>query len=259
MARRFGADALDRSLRRLARASERIRSLARQTESELARATGRTSAELGERVRAFYGRLASHVREIDDDLDRLEAIDRFLSERPAIDPARPTVVVAGFPNVGKSSLVARLSSARPEVAPYPFTTRSLQVGHADLGFDRLQVVDTPGLLGRADRTNPVEDEALVAVEHAATIVVFVIDPTESCGYPLAEQERLLETFRRLRPNVPIVEVETKSDVRRRPSGRLSVSAVTGEGIPELVARIEREIAAQPRPPPPPVDHDGATD
>ncbi|MGD0250990.1 MAG: GTPase, partial [Thermoplasmata archaeon] len=183
------------------------------------------------------GRLASFVREVDPDITRLRSIAGYLRERPHLEPALPTVVIAGFPNVGKSSLVARLSSARPKVADYPFTTLAIAVGHADLGFDRLQVVDTPGVLGRPGRANPAEVEAKTTVRGAATVVLFVLDPTETSGHTLAEQEELLERWRVEFPSLPIVAVETKCDLRRSASDRLKVSAVTGEGTEALLEKI----------------------
>jgi nucleolar GTP-binding protein len=249
--RTFGPGAAGRSLLRLRRAEERIRGAAREAE----RGT-HTSSEydaLSEVVRAFYGRLASFVREIDPDITRLRQIDRFLDVRPRLTPSEPVVVVAGFPNVGKSSLVARLSSARPKVADYPFTTLAIAVGHADLGFDRLQVVDTPGVLGRARRVNPAETEAETAVERAANAVVFVLDPTETCGYPLEEQERLLARWKEEFPQLPIVAVETKADLVRRSTARLHVSATTGEGIEELREALRTHL------PPPSVPEPSASD
>jgi len=231
----FGAGLVDRSLTRLRRAEERIRGLARDAERQTRRASG--PEELGDQIRAFYGRLSSFVREVDPDLARLRAMARFLKERPHLEPGTPTLVVAGFPNVGKSSLVARLSSARPKVADYPFTTLSIAVGHADLGFDRLQVVDTPGVLGRSDRANPSEVEATTTVRGAATVVLFLIDPSDRSEHSVEEQERLLARWREEFPQLPIVEVETKCDLARRPGPRLKVSATTGEGIEALWREI----------------------
>jgi nucleolar GTP-binding protein len=227
----FGRGTLDRSLTRLRRATERIRGLAHQAERAAHRTTDHE--ELGEIVRAFYGRLSSFVREVDADLERLRAIVAYLKKRPTLAAGAPTLVVAGFPNVGKSSLVARLSTARPKIADYPFTTLSVAVGHADLGFDRLQVVDTPGVLGRAQRENPAEAEAVTAVRRAATVVLFVLDPTDTAGYTIDEQERLLGRWREEYPQLPIVAVDTKADLRQREGEHLRVSAKTGEGLDEL--------------------------
>jgi len=247
LSQRFGPGSLERALARVRRGEERIRGLARSAEKATHGASG--SEELGDQVRAFYGRLSSFVREVDPDLLRLRAMGRFLDDRPRLEPGSPTLVVAGFPNVGKSSLVARLSSARPKVADYPFTTLSVAVGHADLGFDRLQVLDTPGVLGRAGRSNPAESEATAAVGGVATVVLFVIDPSEKCGYPVAEQEALLERWRSEFPQLPIIAVETKSDLLRRPNDRPKVSAVTGEGLDALEAEVRRLVRPHGEMPP----------
>ncbi len=244
----FGSGAGERALTRLERAEVRIRGITRESVRETHRAPDHES--LGAVVRAFYGRLSSFVREVDPDLDCLRGIARYLDARPQLVPGTLTLVVAGFPNVGKSSLVARLSTARPKVAGYPFTTLSLALGHADLGFDRLQVVDTPGILGRAGRANRAEVEAQTAVERAATAVLFVLDPTGSSGYSLEEQERLLARWRAEYPSLPIIPVETKSDLLSRGSGRLAVSAVTGDGVEALWKAIrsrlpERAAAVEP--------------
>ncbi len=243
----FGDGTLDRSLRRLRRAEERIRGIERDAEREVRRATG--ADELGDVVRAFYGRLASFVREVDPDIVRLRAIAGFRSRRPHLEPDAPTLVVAGFPNVGKSSLVARLSSAHPKVAEYPFTTLSIAVGHADLGFDRLQVVDTPGVLGRVGRANPAEAEAETTVRGAATVVLFVLDPSGGAGVPLSEQEALLTRWRQEYPDLPILAVETKCDLGRSGTDRPKVSAVTGEGVDALWKEIRTLVRPRGELPP----------
>jgi nucleolar GTP-binding protein len=258
IARRFGEGTLDRSLTRVGRAVDRIRGLQRDSERAVHHAAG--ADELGVEVRRFYGRMASHVREIDADLARLKQIDRFRDDRPRLDPNAPTLVVAGFPNVGKSSLVARLSSAHPKVADYPFTTLAIAVGHADLGFDRWQVLDTPGVLGRSHRANPAEAEARTAVERAASVVLFVLDPSPGAEPPLEEQEELLARWKQELPGRPIVEIETKADLFRRPDcGRLQVSSATGEGLEELWERIRGIWSSMPRPDPIREEADGTED
>ena len=250
----FGSGKLERALDRVGRAESRIRGLSQEEQRRL-HAAG-TRDEFADSVRRFYGRLASFLREVDPDLSALAEVALYLRRRPRLASDEPVVVVAGFPNVGKSSLVAKLSSARPKIADFPFTTLSLAVGHADLGFDRLQVLDTPGVLGRARRHNPAEVEAETAVHHAATVVVFVLDPSERCGYPMPEQERLLARWHEELPSVPILEVETKSDLLRTTSGRTHVSAETGEGLDELRAAIQRALLSWQRPvsaPPPEPD------
>lgn len=239
LARSFGTGVLERSLLRLRRAEERIRGLARAAERDTHRAE--EYDDLSEIVTAFYGRLSSFVREIDPDLERLRKIARYLDDRPRLASDAPTLVVAGFPNVGKSSLVACLSTARPKVAEYPFTTLSVAVGHADLGFDRLQVVDTPGVLGRPTRANAAEVEAETAVTHAATVVLFVLDPTGSSGYSMEEQEKLLARWREEYPQLPIIPVETKADLLRRPGASLAVSAKTGEGVDALWRELRSKL------------------
>lgn len=243
----FPPDALERSLRRVRTAEGRIRRLLQEEEQRLAKLS--TEEEFGDLVRRTYGRLASYVREVDPDLERLHEIIRFRRARPEILPELPSVVVAGFPNVGKSSLVARLSSARPDVAPYAFTTRAIVVGHTDLGFDRLQVVDTPGVLGRETRSNEAEQEALAVVATQPTIILFVLDPTGTSGYSLSEQERLLERWRMEFPRTPILAVETKADIVRTGSDRFAVSSTTGEGIERLRHELQQLLAQLPKPVP----------
>jgi nucleolar GTP-binding protein len=240
----FPERSLERSIRRLRTAEERIRRLLQEEEHRLS--TLSTEEEFGDLVRRTYGRLASYVQEIDPDLDRLQDIIRFRRARPEVLPGVPSVVVAGFPNVGKSSLVARLSTAKPEVAPYAFTTRAIVVGHTDLGFDRLQVVDTPGVLGRAARSNEAEQEALAVVGTQPTLILFVLDPSGGSGYPLEEQERLLERWKREFPRTPILPVETKADLVRSGSGRLAVSSLSGEGFDELRRTVQQLLAQIPR-------------
>jgi nucleolar GTP-binding protein len=182
-----------------------------------------------------YGRVSSLLERISGELEMLTLARQVLRTLPHIDPDVPTIVVAGSPNVGKSALVARLSTAEPEVASYPFTTKEVTVGHFYYRRHAYQVVDTPGILDRPlEERNPIELRAMAAIEHLDAVLLFLIDPSETCGTPVEEQEALLEGVRARYPHSEVVVVETKADlVRRDLEGRMEVSAITGDGIEEL--------------------------
>jgi nucleolar GTP-binding protein len=185
--------------------------------------------------REVYGRVSSLLERVSGELRLLAEAREVLRTLPHIDPAVPTAVVAGSPNVGKSALVARLSSAEPEVASYPFTTKAVTVGHFYHRRHAYQLVDTPGILDRPlEERNPIEMRALAAIEHLDAVLLFLVDPSETCGTSLGEQEALLEGVRARFSGSEVIVVETKSDVERRDvEGRFPVSSITGEGVDEL--------------------------
>ncbi len=189
--------------------------------------------------REVYGRVSSLLDRISGELDLLATTRAILKSLPHIDPAVPTAVVAGSPNVGKSALVARLSSAEPEVASYPFTTKAVTVGHFYHKRHAYQLVDTPGILDRPfEERNPIELRALAAIDHLTHVLIFLIDPSETCGTPVDEQEALLAGVQAHYTDAVIIVVETKADLERREiEGRVSTSAETGEGVEELRALL----------------------
>ena len=89
--------------------------------------------------RAALGRMATLMRRHKSSLEYLEQVRQHLSRLPSIDPNTRTLLVTGFPNVGKSSFVNKVTRADVEVQPYAFTTKSLFVGHTDFKYLRWQV------------------------------------------------------------------------------------------------------------------------
>jgi len=185
----------------------------------------------------FYGRTSSILKQIGPKLEYLAHVREIMKKLPDIDPNLPTVVIAGYPNVGKSELVSKLSTAKPEIAAYPFTTKGITVGHMEVRNRRVQIVDTPGLLDRPlEKRNKIEKQAILALKYLADLIVFLLDPSETCGYSMEEQKTLLKEIRTDFP-VPILVVENKSDLLRTDSENLKISAKTGEGLKELVEAV----------------------
>ncbi len=189
----------------------------------------------------FYGRTSSILKQIAPKLEYLGNVRDIIRKLPDINPELPTVVVAGYPNVGKSELVAKLSTAKPEIAPYPFTTKGIVVGHMEIKGKRVQIVDTPGLLDRPlEKRNRIEKEAILALKYLASIIVFILDPSETCGYSMDEQLKLLSEIKK-DFNIPIMEVENKVDLLRTDSPRIKISAKMGDGLEELVDEIVERL------------------
>lgn len=180
-------------------------------------------------------RLASMVHQIDKDLRFLNEVRNVLRKLPNVEEGF-TIVIAGYPNVGKSSFIRRVSSADPQVASYPFTTKGIIVGHRQMGRERIQFVDTPGILDRpAEERNAIEKQALSAMMNIANVILFIIDPSEHCGYPMDVQLRLLEEVKNM-VTVPVIVVANKSDISTT-EGYATMSTQSGEGVDEVLATI----------------------
>lgn len=189
-------------------------------------------------LKATYGRIASIVNQIDDELRFLNEAKQKIREIPVFKDL-PTVVVAGYPNVGKSSFVARVSNVKPEIATYPFTTKKVSVGFVENEL-KFQIVDTPGLLDRPiHKRNKIEKRAILCLKHLADLVLFIIDPTESCGYPLDDQISLLREIKK-DFNVEVLPVYSKADLHSK-RDLLAFSSVSGEGIDEVLNAIKKVI------------------
>jgi len=192
--------------------------------------------------RGFYGRMNSYVDRISDDLMFLQDAKNKFRKLPAVDPNVPTIVVAGFPNVGKSNLVTVMSTAEPEIAPYPFTTKGIIVGHIQDDWRKFQIVDTPGLLDREfDKRNDIEKQAVLALRYLTDVMLFVIDPSETCGFKLDVQEKLLSTIQESFAGVKIIVAESKSDILKTGNGRIFFSAQSGENMDVLTETILKEM------------------
>jgi len=166
--------------------------------------------------RAALGRMATIMRRQNQSLQYLEQVRQHLSRLPTIDPNTRTLIITGFPNVGKSSFINKITRADVEVQPYAFTTKSLYVGHTDYKYLRWQVIDTPGILDHPlENRNTIEMQAITALAHLRAAVLYFMDPSEQCGYTLEQQKSLFDSIKPLFANKPLLVVTNKTDVITR--------------------------------------------
>lgn len=225
-----------------------------QLEREYSKKFKRNPSEKASSIqREAYGRIASVVNKIEKDLDFLDFAKANLRNMPTIDFEATTIVIAGFPNVGKSTLLRQISGANPQVANYPFTTKGIQIGHTERHWKSIQIIDTPGLLDRPVlEMNDIELNAIVALEHLADAILFIFDGSETCGFHLESQYNLLKQIEKIFSEIPIIYLFNKMDIEQdeeyinqfvdNPENTLFISALDGEGIDkinEIIDSIEK--------------------
>lgn len=196
--------------------------------------------------------MATIMKRNNQNLLYLEHVRQHLSRLPSIDPYTRTLLLCGFPNVGKSSFMNKITRAEVDVQPYAFTTKSLFVGHTDFKYLRWQVIDTPGILDHSlEERNIIEMQAITALAHLRACILYVMDASEGCGHSIEEQVKLFKEIKPLFGEKPILVVVNKVDVRRvadLPQEQkevleslkreenihmMEMSTVTGEGVIEV--------------------------
>ena len=218
-------------------AAEKVQDIKRQTIERMARE--RTVEGIKKAQNACYGRVSSIVNDVDRDLSLLAATREAVKHLPTVSPDYATIVVAGYPNVGKTSLLRCWTESRAEIAGYAFTTKHAEVGHFEIEarpghVEAFQVVDTPGLLDRPEeKRNAVEKQALAALRLAADAVLFILDPSQTCGYDIEAQEALLKDVEKEMAGLPMLIAESKSDLVTRDNDHYKFSTTTGEGLEVL--------------------------
>eukprot|EP00494_Astrolonche_serrata_P006867 UN06892 len=148
-------------------------------------------------------------------LGYLEQVRQHLTRLPSIDPETRTILLTGFPNVGKSSFINKITRADVEVCDYAFTTQSLYVGHLDYNYLRWQVIDSPGVLDRPlEDRNTIEMQAITALAHLNACVIFMLDLDPGCKWSIQKQCHLFRTLKPLYAKKPVLVVCNKTDLRK---------------------------------------------
>ena len=174
------------------------------------------------------------------------------------------VGLVGFPNAGKSTLISRISAARPKIADYPFTTLTPNLGVVRLGEDRSFVVaDVPGLIEGAHRGLGLGHQFLRHLERTKVLVHLIDVSGASHRDPVQDLDtvrRELELFQPALAAKPQLVAANKldavdpadADARVAPLERraselklpfFSISGATGAGVPQLLDAMWRHLAA----------------
>ena len=165
--------------------------------------------------RAALGRMATICKRLKDPLVYLEQVRQHLGRLPSIDPNTRTLLICGYPNVGKSSFLKSITRADVDIQPYAFTTKSLFVGHFDYKYLRFQAIDTPGILDHPlEEMNTIEMQSITAIAHLRSAILYFMDLSEQCGYSVSAQIALFQSIMPLFANKLVFIVINKIDVMR---------------------------------------------
>jgi nucleolar GTP-binding protein len=151
------------------------------------------------------GRMLSLIKRCRKSLELLRSLVVFLSNLPAVNPELPTVIVAGAPSTGKSTFISQASRARPRVSPFPFTTKSIHIGHLPLDNVTIQLIDTPGLLDRPlEEMNYIERKAIAALRNIQGPVLLLVDVSPAAVLNIKTQFKILNIIKLLNKNIYIM-------------------------------------------------------
>lgn len=173
-----------------------------------------TPKEMRMLSREARGRMISSIKKCSKSLEYLRNLVITIMSFPGLDPSRKTLIIAGPPNAGKSTIVSSITNANTKVASYPFTTKEIIIGH--LEYDKnnvIQIVDTPGLLDRSiNEMNEIEKKAISALTHLDGIIIFILDPSKDAYMPLEEQFNIINNIKKLIINKKIILIINKIDL-----------------------------------------------
>ncbi|CAL9072409.1 unnamed protein product [Musa textilis] len=257
----FGDGTYEEILGRVDALRKKVVSVGKQHASLCAQSTSKHEAE--ERLNVGLKKLEEVFQFGRTAVDDLLNVAKTLRAMPVVDPQTPTLCLVGAPNVGKSSLVRNLSTGKPEVCNYPFTTRGILMGHIILNYERFQVTDTPGLLTRHDDDrNNIERLTLAVLSYLPTAVLYVHDLSGECGTSPDDQFTTYKQIRERFKDHLWLDVVSKCDLlqespdgtsapdeigrykRFGPDGSIHVSVKSELGIDELKAKVRDLLLSQ---------------
>ncbi|MGC9134974.1 GTPase [Caldisphaera sp.] len=172
------------------------------------------SKEMKSLSREARGRMISSIKKCSKSLEYLRNLVITMSSFPGLDPYRKTLIVAGPPNAGKSTIVSTITNAKTKIASYPFTTKDIIIGHFTLDNGQvIQVIDTPGLLDRnINEMNEIERKAISALKYLDGLILFLMDPSKEAYMNLDKQINIINDIKSIILNKKIILIINKIDL-----------------------------------------------
>ncbi|KAL4296605.1 hypothetical protein GQ457_12G008150 [Hibiscus cannabinus] len=263
----FGAGHYEEVLKKVDALRKKVVSVGKEHASLCAQSLSKREAE--ERLNEGLEKLQEIFKREGQAVDNLLYIAKTLRAMPVVDLEMPTLCLVGAPNVGKSSLVRLLSTGKPEVCNYPFTTRGILMGHITIDYQHFQVTDTPGLLKRCDEDrNNLEMLTLAVLSHLPTAILYVHDLSGECGMSPSDQFMIYKEISKRFGDHLWLDVISKCDLLKEspvvfitedgeadhlelakyrkigPEGAIRVSVKNDEGVDELTKKVHELLMAQ---------------
>ncbi|MEM4476736.1 MAG: GTPase, partial [Desulfurococcaceae archaeon] len=230
------------------------RKILRECKKDLS--ASQSDSEVKEVFRKCSGRMISLLKRMASTHNVLVNALIEVSKMPMVSADELKVVIAGLPQVGKSTLINKISTAKSKVGIHPFTTKDIVVGHSTLNDVRIVFIDVPGVLDRPIiERNVIERKALIALRHLADLIIYLLDASPNSYYTLREQLNVLREVMEVSGERVIVAVN-KIDVTPREKVEeakeyllkelnlgevLEISALSGLGLERLMNEVKLRL------------------
>ena len=233
----MNVDEVKKALSTISWATKKINELERMFQKST---RGKNKAEIINAKKSYIGRVSSIMKRLEKKLELIEKTRNTMISFPDIKDDLYTVCIAGFPNVGKSTLLSKITTSKPEIGNYAFTTTKLNTGYFKDNFESIQVIDVPGTLNRFEKMNNVEKQAHLAIKYLANLVVYVIDLTEQ--YTIQEQEELYKKTKQ--QGKQIIIYFSKADLIGEEPIKKYITKQKIENATWTANEVKKEIAKQ---------------
>lgn len=187
----------------------------------------------------FYGRISSVIKQIDSNLKYLDESRRIMKTYPDIKEMF-TVCIYGFPNVGKTTLLNKLTGTKAKTADYSFTTLGINAGYTKINNRRVQVLDVPGILSR-EKLNLIEMQAELVLEEVANLIIYVFDLSDRSGYSFKQQKQLYDKIADKKPLIYLAKTDITDEYTLKEFKLKHYSLDEIQEFLDEKAKVEEEI------------------